>query len=50
MAEYAILSEEELAPMPSHPSFQEAATPPYAGVTAWVALTGHRRVPPGIRY
>src|ERR1700745_796374 len=44
LAEYAVLSEEALAPVPSHLSFEEAATLPRAAVTAWVALTGHRRV------
>jgi NADPH:quinone reductase-like Zn-dependent oxidoreductase len=33
--------------MPSHLSYEEAATLPCAGVTAWVALTGHRRVTAG---
>jgi NADPH:quinone reductase-like Zn-dependent oxidoreductase len=44
LAQYAVLSEEALVPMPSHLSFEEAATLPCAAVTAWVALTGHRRV------
>ena len=33
--------------MPSHLSFEEAATLPCAAVTAWVALTGHRRITAG---
>ena len=33
--------------MPNHLSFEEAATLPCAAVTAWVALTGHRRVTAG---
>ena len=33
--------------VPSHLSFEEAATLPCAAVTAWVALTGHRRVTAG---
>jgi NADPH:quinone reductase-like Zn-dependent oxidoreductase len=33
--------------IPSHLSFEEAATLPCAAVTAWVALTGHRRVVAG---
>jgi NADPH:quinone reductase-like Zn-dependent oxidoreductase len=41
LAEYAVLSEEAA---PGHLSFEEAATLPCAAVTAWVALTGHRRV------
>jgi NADPH:quinone reductase-like Zn-dependent oxidoreductase len=44
LAEYAVLSEEALVHVPSHLSFEEAATLPCAAVTAWVALTGHRRV------
>jgi NADPH:quinone reductase-like Zn-dependent oxidoreductase len=47
LADYAVLSEEALVPMPSHLSFEEAATLPCAAVTAWVALTGHRRVTAG---
>jgi NADPH:quinone reductase-like Zn-dependent oxidoreductase len=47
LAEYAVLSEEALVPMPIHLSFEEAATLPCAAVTAWVALTGHRRVTAG---
>jgi NADPH:quinone reductase-like Zn-dependent oxidoreductase len=47
LAEYAVVSEEAAVAMPSHLSFEEAATLPCAAVTAWVALTGHRRVAPG---
>jgi alcohol dehydrogenase len=47
LAEYAVLSEEALVHVPSHISFEEAATLPCAAVTAWVALTGHRRVTAG---
>src|SRR5712675_2802631 len=47
LAEYAALSEEALVPVPSHLSFEEAATLPWAAVTAWVALTGHRRITAG---
>jgi hypothetical protein len=42
-----VVSEEALVQVPSHLSFQEAATLPCAAVTAWVALTGHRRVTAG---
>src|SRR5712672_1606986 len=42
LAEYAVLSEEALVPVPSHLSFEEASTLPCAAVTAWVALTSHR--------
>jgi alcohol dehydrogenase len=41
------VSEEALVHVPSHLSFEEAATLPCAAVTAWVALTGHRRVTAG---
>lgn len=47
LAQYAVLSEEALVPTPSDLSFEEAATLPCAAVTAWVALTGHRRVTAG---
>jgi NADPH:quinone reductase-like Zn-dependent oxidoreductase len=47
LAEYAVLSEEALVHVPSHLSFEEAATLPCAAVTAWVALTRDRRVTAG---
>jgi NADPH:quinone reductase-like Zn-dependent oxidoreductase len=47
LAEYAVLSEEGLVHVPNYLSFEEAATLPCAAVTAWVALTGHRRVTAG---
>ena len=47
LAEYAVFSEEAVVSLPSHLSFEEAATLPCAAVTAWVALTGHRRVTAG---
>src|SRR5260370_694744 len=47
LAEYAVVSEVAAVAMPSHLSFEEAATLPCAAVTAWVALTGHRRVTTG---
>src|ERR1700736_4758372 len=47
LAEYAVLSEEALVHLPRHLSFEEAANLPRAAVTAWVALTGHRRVTAG---
>jgi len=47
LAEYAVLSEEALVRVPGHFSFEEAATLPCAAVTAWVALTGHRKVTAG---
>jgi NADPH:quinone reductase-like Zn-dependent oxidoreductase len=47
LAECAVLNEEAVATLPSHLSFEETATLPCAAVTAWVALTGHRRVTAG---
>ena len=47
LAEYAVLNEEALVHVPSHLTFEEAATLPCAAVTAWVALTGHRRITAG---
>jgi len=47
LVEYAVLSEEALVHIPDHLSFEEAATLPCVAVTAWVALTGHRRVTAG---
>src|ERR1044071_6246508 len=44
LAEYAVVHEEAAVAMPSHLLFEEAATLPCAAVTAWVALTGHRRI------
>ena len=49
LAEYAVVNEEAAVAVPSDLSFEEAATLPCAAVTAWVALTGHRRVTPAIR-
>ena len=42
-----MLSEEAVVHVPGRLSFEEAATLPCAAVTAWVALTGHRRVTAG---
>src|SRR5437660_64967 len=47
LAEYAVFNEEAVVVLPSHLSFEEAATLPCAAVTAWVALTGHRPVTAG---
>jgi NADPH:quinone reductase-like Zn-dependent oxidoreductase len=47
LAEHAVFNEEAVVLLPSHLSFEEAATLPCAAVTAWVALTGHRRVTAG---
>jgi NADPH:quinone reductase-like Zn-dependent oxidoreductase len=42
LTEYALLPEEGIAHIPGHLSFEQAATLPCAGVTAWNALTGGR--------
>jgi NADPH:quinone reductase-like Zn-dependent oxidoreductase len=42
LTEYALLPEEGVVHIPGHLSFEEAATLPCAGVTAWNALTGGR--------
>jgi len=47
LAEYAVFNEEAVVLLPGHLSFEEVATLPCAAVTAWVALTGHRRVTAG---
>ena len=47
LAEYAVFNEEAVVLLPSHLSFEGAATLPCAAVTVWVALTGHRRVTAG---
>src|SRR5438876_12425721 len=47
LAQYAVLNEEAIVPVPKHLSFEEAATLPGAALTAWVALTGPRRVTAG---
>ena len=44
---FTILSEQGLVLIPDHLSFEEAATLPCAGVTAWHALTGGRPPVPG---
>lgn len=44
LAEFALVDEEALVKIPAHLSYLEAATLPCAGVTAWSALNGPRRV------
>jgi NADPH:quinone reductase-like Zn-dependent oxidoreductase len=50
LAQYAVLNEEALVHLPSHLSFEEAATLPCAAVTAWVALTVRALFEPAIAY
>lgn len=47
LAEYAVFDEQGLLPVPEHLSYEQAATLPCAGVTAWNALFGGRQVVPG---
>ena len=42
LAEYVIFEQDGVVPIPSHLSFEEAATLPCAGVTAWNALYAGR--------
>jgi NADPH:quinone reductase-like Zn-dependent oxidoreductase len=49
LAEYSVLPERALVPLPSHLSYAEGATLPIAAVTAWNALfpTNQAVLPPG---
>jgi len=47
LTEYALFEADGLLPIPGDLSFEEAATLPCAGVTAWNALTGGKVVKPG---
>ncbi len=47
LAELAVLPEHGLVPIPNHLSFEEAATLPCAGVTAWNALVESGGIKPG---
>jgi NADPH:quinone reductase-like Zn-dependent oxidoreductase len=47
LSEHAVLHEAGVVPIPDTLSFEEAATLPCAGVTAWNALTQGRRLKPG---
>ncbi len=47
LTEYALLEEESLVHVPPHLSWEEAATLPCAGLTAWNALTGGGPITPG---
>ena len=44
LAEYVALAEEGVVAMPPHMTFEEAATLPCAGLTAWQALVTHGKV------
>lgn len=45
-AEYLTIDETAIAPMPEGLSFEEASTLPTAGLTAWMAVHGHRALEP----
>jgi NADPH:quinone reductase-like Zn-dependent oxidoreductase len=47
LAEYVVLHEEALVPIPSHLSFEEAATLPCAALAAWNSLVQFGSVAPG---
>jgi NADPH:quinone reductase-like Zn-dependent oxidoreductase len=47
LTEYAVLDQQALVPIPEHLSYEQAATLPCAGVTAWHALSSGRGVRPG---
>lgn len=47
LSEYVTLNEDGLVSIPEHLSYEEAATLPCAGVTAWNALMRESRVKPG---
>ncbi len=47
LAEYVVLDEDALLKLPDHLSFEEGATLPCAGLTAWHALSVHGQTAPG---
>ena len=47
MAEYVVLPQSGVVPIPEHLSYTDAATLPCAGVTAWNALQNAAQVKPG---
>ncbi len=47
LAEYAVLHQDGVVPVPEHLSYEEAATLPCAAVTAWHALVTEGQVKPG---
>ena len=47
LAEYSTVDESELVTLPDHLSYEEGATLPCAGVTAWYALFGPAALLPG---
>jgi NADPH:quinone reductase-like Zn-dependent oxidoreductase len=49
LSEYVLFDQQELVVVPEHLSFEEAATLPVAGVTAWHALVSKGRIRAGQR-
>ena len=47
LAEYVVLEEEGVVKIPAHLSYEEGATLPCAGVTAWNALSEHGKLTAG---
>ncbi|MCK9284676.1 MAG: NAD(P)-dependent alcohol dehydrogenase [Rhodocyclaceae bacterium] len=47
LQEYALVSQNEVAILPAHLSFEEGATLPCAAVTAWTALSAYGATRPG---
>lgn len=47
LAQYVVLEEDGVVPLPAHLSFEEGATLPCAAVTAWHALAEHARIVAG---
>ncbi len=47
LAEFVLCEEDAVVEIPAHLTYEEAAALPCAGVTAWSALNGPKRVVPG---
>jgi NADPH:quinone reductase-like Zn-dependent oxidoreductase len=47
LGDYIVLDDTAVAPAPRGLSYEEAAALPTAGLTAWMAVNGHRAVRPG---
>ena len=47
LGEYIVLDDTAVAPVPSSLTYEEAATLATAGLTGWMASTGHRAIQPG---
>ena len=47
LGDYIVLDDTAVVPAPRGLSYEEAAALPTAGLTAWMAVNGHRAVKPG---